>query len=286
MSHFHASLHEAVRNACADAGIGPLPDLPVIGQIRCPGIGKNKSNQACWINIKSDVAHIVDHSSGFKTSVFKSRELTPQDKVKFRRNQATAAKVREAMQQAAIGSANRAWKSAQPCTGTEYTQRKNIGTHGCRWYAAERCLLVPLKNVDGELRSLQRIYDNGKKLCWPGAPTKAAFFLIGRIETEILLCEGPGTGSTLYKHTGKAVVCVMFASNLLAVATALHQRYPAASITVCGDDDRDTDGNPGKTKATEAALAINAKLAMPKLCVGCGCTDFNDQANCPRDGSR
>ena len=40
--------------------------------------------------------------------------------------------------------------------------------------------------------------------------------------------------------------------------------YPACLLVICGDDDRDTEAktgnNPGRTKATAAARAVQAKL--------------------------
>lgn len=278
----YTSLHDAIFDACNNAGITPPATLPATGQVRCPGIGKKPSNRACWINIKTDVAHIVDHSSGFTKSVFEGREFTAKDHVNFRRKQAAAARIDKAKRQAAIKCAQRAWDSAEPCTATKYTERKNIETYGCRWYPAQHCLLVPLRTIDGKLQSLQRLYDDGKKLCWPGAPTKAAFFMIGSIQSDVLICEGVATGASLYKHTGKPVACAMFASNLLAVAEAIRCKYPNLSMTICGDDDRGTVGNPGRAKATESAIAFGAKLTMPNLCTNCNCSDFNDQANCKR----
>lgn len=285
-NRYNPTLHELIHDVCNQNDIGPLPDLPVLGHIRCPGIGKPPSNRACWINIKTGVAHIVDHASGFTTSVFEGRVLTSVDRAEFQRKQIAAARIEKAKKQASIEGASRAWISAEPCAATKYTDTKNVSTHDCRWHPAQDCLLVPLRTAEGDLQSLQRIYDDGKKLCWPGAPTKAAFFLIGQIEFEILVCEGMATGSSLHKHTGKPVACAMFAGNLLAVCEALRNRYPSLTITVCGDDDRTTDGNPGRTKAIEAANAVDGKLAMPTLCEGCSCSDFNDQANCPQGGSQ
>ncbi len=68
------------------------------------------------------------------------------------------------------------------------------------------------------------------------------------------------------------------AGNLLPVAQALQGKYPALRIIVAADDDSRTDGNPGLTKATEAAQAVGGDLSKPDF----GdhrpekATDFND----------
>jgi putative DNA primase/helicase len=51
-------------------------------------------------------------------------------------------------------------------------------------------------------------------------------------------------------------------------------------IIICADDDAETKGNPGITKAAEAALAVNGKVATPDFgdARPDGATDFNDVA--------
>ena len=69
------------------------------------------------------------------------------------------------------------------------------------------------------------------------------------------------------------------AGNLKPVAEALHALYPNARIIIAADDDRATEGNPGLTKATQAAKAVKADLAVPHFEEGEPGTDFNDLAD-------
>jgi len=48
--------------------------------------------------------------------------------------------------------------------------------------------------------------------------------------------------------------------NLKAVAEALRAKYPDIEIIISADDDYVTEGNPGITKATEAARAVNGEV--------------------------
>ena len=64
----------------------------------------------------------------------------------------------------------------------------------------------------------------------------------------------------------------------MPVAYLLRQLLPRVRIVVCSDNDHETvlpDGtkNPGLTKATEAAAAVRARIAVPWGMAG---TDFND----------
>lgn len=57
-------------------------------------------------------------------------------------------------------------------------------------------------------------------------------------------------------------------------------KFPDVALIVCADDDYQTDGNPGLTKATEAARAVGGLLAIPSFGDNRpeGATDFNDMA--------
>ena len=54
-------------------------------------------------------------------------------------------------------------------------------------------------------------------------------------------------------------------------------KYPDQALVIAGDNDQWTDGNPGVTKATEAAKAVNAKVVIPTFKDTTDRpTDFND----------
>ena len=67
------------------------------------------------------------------------------------------------------------------------------------------------------------------------------------------------------------MVVAFDAGNLMPVALAFRKKYPDMDIIICADNDTETEGNPGLTKAKEAAKAINARLAVPPIS-----GDFND----------
>ena len=72
------------------------------------------------------------------------------------------------------------------------------------------------------------------------------------------------------------VTAAMNAGNLLPVARAIRGKYPHDRIIVAGDNDRHTNGNPGRTKAIEAARAIGAEYSLPEFPPGVDGSDFND----------
>jgi hypothetical protein len=68
------------------------------------------------------------------------------------------------------------------------------------------------------------------------------------------------------------------AGNLLSVAQALHTKFPKLDLVLCADDDYRTEGNPGITKATEAAQSVGGRVVIPVFSGNraMGATDFND----------
>lgn len=142
-------------------------------------------------------------------------------------------------------------------------------------------LLIPLLDETGALCSVQFIRwerTGARKEFLKGAKLTGSFFPIpGPEDGPCVLCEGFATGASIHDATGHAVVCAMSAGNLLAVAQALRSKWPAREIFLAADNDQWTAGNPGLSKATEAAKAIGAKLAVPHFKnTSSRTTDFND----------
>ncbi|WP_330201514.1 hypothetical protein [Pseudomonas sp. 10C3] len=74
------------------------------------------------------------------------------------------------------------------------------------------------------------------------------------------------------------MACAMNCHNLLPLGRHLHQRYPDAVLIIAGDDDRQKEGNPGRTAAT---AVLGCDLVFPPLPddVPLELSDFNDLRN-------
>nr|VFJ67451.1 MAG: putative DNA primase/helicase [Candidatus Kentron sp. FM]VFJ69182.1 MAG: putative DNA primase/helicase [Candidatus Kentron sp. FM]VFK17966.1 MAG: putative DNA primase/helicase [Candidatus Kentron sp. FM] len=95
----------------------------------------------------------------------------------------------------------------------------------------------------------------------------------------MIICEGWATGCTLAEDEPEALVLAAIdAGNLKAVAMEARHHWPSVERVIAGDDDRQTPGNPGATKARAAAIASGAVLAFPQWPEGAPdtLTDFND----------
>jgi putative DNA primase/helicase len=165
-------------------------------------------------------------------------------------------------------------KAVQSHPYLELKNIKNLG--GVREYRG--ALALPVRDANGEIHSLQFIGPDGSKRFLSGGRIAGCFFtLTDKPDGPLAICEGYATGASIREATGYAVVCSLNCGNLLALSKAMREKFPAREIIICADNDQFTGGNPGVTKAAEAAKTIQAKLATPQFTdMSTKPTDFND----------
>ena len=173
--------------------------------------------------------------------------------------------------------AQRWWRDARHAAPDHpYLIAKGVRPHGLRQRGDE--LLIPLY-AEGVLVNLQRIAPNGGKRFLFGGRVTGAYSSLGCITPgkPLCICEGWATGATLHE-SGYTVACAMNAGNLKPVALALKGEHHRVEIIVAGDDDRRTEGNPGRSAANAAAIAVGGLVAFPDWPNSAPdtLTDFND----------
>lgn len=161
-----------------------------------------------------------------------------------------------------------------------YLERKGFGSHlsavnrtliregGENFHAGS--LVVALTDEGGALVNVQLIRADGSKRYLAGGQKAGAYH---RIEGGALVAvvEGYATGLSVHLAIGATVYCAMDAGNLHAVAQIARRQHPEARILLCGDNDEGTQGNPGKAKSEQAAVAIGGLIALPPIA-----GDWND----------
>ena len=156
-----------------------------------------------------------------------------------------------------------------------YLAKKQVAPGPCRLTCNGR-LVLPVYDADrDDLISLQYIDADGGKQFLAGGRTGGGHCRLGLLRgaATIIICEGYATGATIQAATGDPVVIAFNCGNLLAVGKALRARYTNARIVFAADNDEATEGNPGVSKAIEAAFDIGALVAVPPRP-----GDFNDLA--------
>ena len=176
--------------------------------------------------------------------------------------------------------------SALPLAGENnaYLKRKGVLPLGDMRQDVDGRLVLPLLNAEGETVSLQFIGADSEKRFLPGGEKKGSFFPVpakdGGKSGPLLIGEGAATVLSCCMATGYAGLVAFDAGNLLPVAQMARQKYPGRVIILCADNDIHEDGKPntGVLKATEAAQATGARLAVAPALNGRK-SDWNDIHN-------
>ncbi|MGZ0079209.1 toprim domain-containing protein [Methylomonas sp. ZR1] len=187
------------------------------------------------------------------------------------------------------------WTAAEPAPlDHPYLLEKQIKPHAARvgtWkrtvtddagtkqtVSIANSLLIPLFDHTGALRSLQAIFPDKHPLFTrnkdflPGGGLAGLFWWIGAKTDVVLICEGFATAATLYEKTRIKTYLAFTANNLLAVGRIVREKLPNATIVFAADNDTETAGNPGLSKANEAAAAVGGSVIVPPI----PDADFND----------
>ena len=161
------------------------------------------------------------------------------------------------------------WETLQPATAHPYLDAKRIRPHGAR--IKGDALVIPVCDASG-IVSLQYIWPE-KKRFMTGGKTRGCYYIIPGADNTVYVCEGFATGATIADATGATVYVAFNAGNLIDVTQAAKAAHPQARLIVAGDDDVNTEGNPGRAKATAAADMARCDVVFPTVP-----TDFNDMA--------
>lgn len=285
---------EAFRVAMLDAGIQPPAVIDADGRIHRFHIeGDKRGTRNGWYLLHLDgraAGAFGSWKAGFTSTWAADGEpMSRAEREAFRvmlenaRKRADAE--RRAEHEARAAEARAEWAQAGPADPHHpYLIAKCALPHELRQIGDT--LIVPLFDQHGMLWNVQRIHADGTKRFRSGR-AGGLYSTVGDLTDPktLLICEGWATGATLHQETGHPVLCAMNAGNLKPVALAACETWRGVlDMVICADNDRFTEGNPGITKATEAAKAIGARLAVPQFPDGATGTDFNDLAALRRKG--
>lgn len=140
-------------------------------------------------------------------------------------------------------------------------------------------LLLTAQDSNGDLKAAQSIRANGTKMFAKGTEKHQNFHVVGGAGLEalqaapaIVIGEGYATADTLSQSLGYATVAAFDSGNLPHVAKQMREQFPDKPILIAGDNDLHQeliDGkNPGRTKAQEAAKAVEGKAIFPIFAPG------------------
>lgn len=306
---------EEFKDTIRSHGLIP-PSVFALGKIqRIDCADRRKGNKDGWCILFDDCMGGVcgNWPSGFSETWQARREkpFTQEEGQEFaRRVEESRRQAEAARKQKADKAAKQSvliWKNAKPCTTHTYCEKKQIEPNPARELSSlsDECkgwfwttdndglvelegnlLLLPLYNINGELRGLQGIDAEGRKSLIKGLSKKGLFIPItgGKLPADyagkIYIGEGFSTTKTVKQATNDPSIAAIDANNLLHVAQDWRSKCPQAEIIIAGDIDK---SGAGERKANSAALAIDGLVALPsfteeELSIDPPPSDFNDYA--------
>lgn len=227
----------------------------------------------------------VLHIDGIPTGVFGSwktgakhtwcaksqNQMTPAERDEHRRRMEDARRQRKQEQERthslAAVNAKTIWAKSEPANPDHpYLAAKGVTAGIAK--QSQGALVLPIVNMDGEVRSLQFIQQDGTKRMLSGGQKRGNFIPAGDGVTSpsrVIVCEGWATARSLSEIDRTALVLAAIdAGNLESVATNARIKWPDLPLVIACDDDRQTEGNPGMTKGRAAAIASGAKIISPE----------------------
>lgn len=161
------------------------------------------------------------------------------------------------------------WDNAQPADPQHpYIIRKQIECSDIR--QSRNKLIIPVRSPDGDIVSLQFIDEDGNKKFKSGGRIQGCYHVIEGNDLDVYVAEGYATGRTINAATGATVFVAFNAGNIYEVTSHVKNlNYPR--ITIAADNDFNTKGNPGITKAQQAAAALGVDVVWPD-----DANDYND----------
>ncbi len=293
------SIEDLARNACLEVGIEYKP-VPADGAFHPTKLLDSNKKGNGRIKLFSDLQGgvafnwVTGQSQNFFINQANGLPVSEQDREKAKVEQQRRQAEQSARQNKAALKAQSIWTNAKPAPADHpYLIKKGIKPHHARqvdwekWVLAENdqwkkiviknVLLIPLFNANGVIRNLQAIFPEIRlelernKDFLPKAELSGLFSWVGDKTDTVCIAEGVATAFTIYEETGFRCYIAFTANNLLSVAKTIRKNLIKTKIILCADNDK-TQGNPGLSKANEAAQVVGGLVAYPPI----RGMDFND----------
>lgn len=194
--------------------------------------------------------------------------LTSAEKAEYNRQVEAARVLRDeeqrVLQAQAAQKAFEIWQGSPDVTAAhEYLTRKMVVPFaGIKLSRGD--IVIPVC-VGEEITSLQFIKPNGEKKFLPHGRLKGCYYkLEGTDEGAgvVYIAEGFSTAASVWMATHDTVYIAFNAGNLYEVASAVKAMHPDCKIVICADDDTESAGNAGRTKAIQAGQGLGLDVVF------------------------
>ena len=201
----------------------------------------------------------TEEISALKQSSQKAKEKADQERIE--KYQLARERAKEIWNQASKESQNEQHKA--------YLRKKQIEAFGevrFGMYGDIPSMLIPLKEINGSLSSLQFIWvnSNGKteKRFLSNGKKRGCFMELTSFHEadHLYICEGYATGASIQQVVNDPVIIAFDAGNLSHVVQVIKEKYPSKKITLCADNDP-----VGIKKAQDVSKRFNCTIIAPQF---------------------
>ncbi|ECQ5319641.1 TPA: toprim domain-containing protein [Campylobacter jejuni] len=238
--------------------------------------------------IEKNQSNNIKNSQKLHEQIKKDQELREKEILTLQEK--TALKLENEYNNARWANSNHAYLKKKGFSENFYLKQDNKGS-----------LLIPLKDENGKLWSVQRIFPNGDKIIGviktqeekdQGveylAKKQGCFHIIGAKSLEhckeFIITEGFATAATIYKALNKPVIMGVDAGNLSKIVETLKNKFQNTPITLIADNDKKRELKGLSNVGVETAKEIQQKFSdikviIPKISnqeAEQGISDFND----------
>ncbi|EAI5001090.1 hypothetical protein FCS52_08315 [Campylobacter jejuni] len=238
--------------------------------------------------IEKNQSNNIKNSQKLHEQIKKDQELREKEILTLQEK--TALKLEDEYNNAKWANSNHPYLKKKGFSENFYLKQDNKGS-----------LLIPLKDENGKLWSVQRIFPNGDKIIGViktkeekeqgieySAKKSGCFHLIGAKNLEyckeFIIAEGFATAATIYKALNKPVIMGIDAGNLSKIVETLKNKFQNTPITLIADNDKKRELKGLSNVGVETAKEIQQKFSdikviIPKISnqeAEQGISDFND----------
>lgn len=140
-------------------------------------------------------------------------------------------------------------------------------------------LIIPLRNMNGQITTLQSITGDGVKILMAGGQKAGSFHKIDGDDSAIIFSEGYSTSATVFEATGYTTVACIDSGNIIRVIEKWREAMPMKRFIIAGDNDQWGGRNTGLEASRDAAAKFQCEYCVPKFndsSLDSRPTDFND----------
>jgi phage/plasmid primase-like uncharacterized protein len=174
------------------------------------------------------------------------------------------------------------WEMSYPEGESDYLKRKGVKAYRIRFRENfyGKVAIIPMRNINGQLRGYQILNADGSKVFAKGIPINGLFHYFSDLidNVAIGMAESYVTAATCYELLPMPMITAFTSDNMAHVAAVLRRHYPNSPLVIFADNDKHLVENKGILAAKKALREAqgNGIILTPQFRNGLKTRDYSD----------